>query len=119
VAEGNVGETYNIGGNNEKTNLEVVNTLCSILDERVPEHPPGIEQYADLITYVDDRPGHDQRYAIDASKIMQELDWQPDETFETGIRKTVDWYLENQQWCQRVLDGSYRRERLGLIQEKS
>lgn len=119
VAEGKVGETYNIGGNNEKTNLEVVNTLCRILDERVPEHPAGIEHYADLITYVDDRPGHDQRYAIDASKIMHELEWQPDETFETGIRKTVDWYLANQQWCQRVMDGSYRRERLGLIQEVS
>ena len=117
VVEGNVGETYNIGGNNEKTNLEVVNTLCRILDERVPEHPAGIEHYADLITYVDDRPGHDQRYAIDASKIMQDMDWQPDETFETGLRTRGDWYLENKQWCQRVLDGSYRRERLGLIQE--
>ncbi|MDT8405571.1 dTDP-glucose 4,6-dehydratase [Sulfuriflexus sp.] len=117
VTEGLVGETYNIGGNNEKTNLEVVNTLCGILDERVPEHPAGIKHYADLITYVDDRPGHDQRYAIDASKIMQDLDWQPDETFETGMRKTVNWYLDNQQWCQRVMDGSYRRERLGLIQE--
>jgi len=119
VAQGKVGETYNIGGNNEKTNLEVVHTLCHILDERAPDHPAGITRYADLITYVDDRPGHDQRYAIDASKIIQDLGWQPDETFETGIRKTVNWYLENQRWSQRVMNGSYCRERLGLIREAS
>ncbi len=108
VMEGKVGETYNIGGNNEKTNLEVVHTLCTILDELVPDHPDGISQYNELITYVDDRPGHDQRYAIDASKIMNDLDWEPDETFETGIRKTVIWYLENQAWVDNVSSGEYR-----------
>ncbi|MCP4275878.1 MAG: dTDP-glucose 4,6-dehydratase [Gammaproteobacteria bacterium] len=108
VMEGEVGETYNIGGNNEKTNLEVVHTLCTILDELVPDHPDGISQYNELITYVDDRPGHDQRYAIDASKIMNDLDWEPDETFETGIRKTVIWYLENQAWVDNVSSGEYR-----------
>ncbi len=108
VMEGGVGETYNIGGNNEKTNLEVVHTLCAILDELVPDHPDGITQYSELITYVDDRPGHDQRYAIDASKIMHDLSWEPDETFETGIRKTVSWYLDNQAWVDNVASGEYR-----------
>jgi len=108
VIEGKVGETYNIGGNNEKTNLEVVHTLCAILDGLVPDHPDGIAQYKDLITYVDDRPGHDQRYAIDASKIMHDLSWEPDETFETGIRKTVIWYLDNQAWVNNVASGEYR-----------
>lgn len=114
VLQGGEGETYNIGGHNEKTNLEVVITLCRILDELVPEHPDGIEKYEELITYVADRPGHDVRYAIDASKIDLELGWRPDETFETGIRKTVEWYLANKSWWQRVLDGSYQGERLGL-----
>ena len=114
VLEGNDGETYNIGGHNEKTNLEVVKTLCRILDEMVPEHPGAIDKYEELITYVDDRPGHDVRYAIDASKIDQELGWRPDETFETGIRKTVEWYLNNKTWWERVQDGSYQGERLGL-----
>ncbi len=113
---GVVGETYNIGGHNEKQNLEVVHSLCAILEELAPEKPAGIERYADLITYVQDRPGHDIRYAIDASKIQRELDWEPFETFETGIRKTVEWYLANSQWCQRVQDGSYQRERLGVEQ---
>lgn len=117
ITEGYVGETYNIGGNNEKTNLEVVKTLCTILDELVPNHPDGVSRYEDLLTYVDDRPGHDQRYAIDASKIQKELSWYPVETFESGIRKTVEWYLENNEWCQHVMDGSYRGERLGLIKE--
>jgi dTDP-glucose 4,6-dehydratase len=112
---GQVGETYNIGGNNEKTNLEVVKTLCAILDELVPGHPEDIKHYAELITHVDDRPGHDQRYAIDAGKIQRELGWVPAETFESGIGKTVRWYLENRSWWQHVLDGSYQRERLGLI----
>lgn len=119
VTEGNPGETYNIGGHNEKTNLEVVTTLCRILDELRPEHPEGISQYDQLITYVADRPGHDQRYAIDAEKIKRELGWVPDETFESGIRKTVEWYLNNNEWCDRVLDGSYQRERLGLLMEES
>ncbi|MGE8567014.1 MAG: dTDP-glucose 4,6-dehydratase [Achromobacter sp.] len=114
VTKGKIGETYNIGGHNEKRNLEVVQALCDILQELAPpaaEHP--VKQYRDLITYVQDRPGHDRRYAIDAGKIQRQLDWQPVETFETGIRKTVQWYLNNQDWCRRVQDGSSRRERLG------
>lgn len=113
ATEGKVGETYNIGGHNEKQNIEVVHTLCDLLEELVPNKPDGLNQYRDLITHVQDRPGHDLRYAIDASKIQHELGWTPEETFETGIRKTVQWYLENSEWCQRVQDGSYRRERLG------
>ena len=115
LEQGRIGETYNIGGHNEKTNLEVVKTLCGILDEKRPDHPQGISRYEELITHVADRPGHDQRYAIDADKIERELGWVPEETFETGMVKTVDWYLENDSWCQRVLDGSYRGERLGVI----
>lgn len=111
--EGKIGETYNIGGHNEKTNLEVVKTVCSILDELVPVRLDGVERYQDLITYVDDRPGHDVRYAIDASKIKKELGWVPQETFETGIMKTVEWYLSNKEWCQHIQDGSYQGERLG------
>lgn len=107
--EGRVGETYNIGGHNEKKNIEVVETICRILDEVRPKR----NSYRELITFVNDRPGHDMRYAIDASKIQKELGWTPLETFETGIRKTVDWYLNNQEWCQHVQDGSYQRERLG------
>jgi dTDP-glucose 4,6-dehydratase len=114
VTKGRVGQTYNIGGHNEKTNLEVVKTICAILDELKPDHPGKITRYEQLITHVTDRPGHDKRYAIDASKINKELDWFPKETFETGIRKTVQWYIDNQAWWQHVLDGSYRRERLGL-----
>ncbi|ENM5906517.1 dTDP-glucose 4,6-dehydratase [Vibrio mimicus] len=113
VTEGQVGETYNIGGHNEKANIEVVKTLCALLEELVPRKPTGITHYADLITYVKDRPGHDVRYAIDASKIERELGWKPEETFESGIRKTVEWYLNNREWWSRVLDGSYSRERLG------
>ncbi|EIF2259265.1 dTDP-glucose 4,6-dehydratase [Vibrio cholerae] len=116
VTEGQVGETYNIGGHNEKANIEVVNTLCVLLEELVPNKPAGIAHYADLITYVKDRPGHDVRYAIDASKIERELGWKPEETFESGIRKTVEWYLNNREWWSRVLDGSYSRERLGTGQ---
>ncbi|HDY7733636.1 TPA: dTDP-glucose 4,6-dehydratase [Vibrio vulnificus] len=113
VTEGVVGETYNIGGHNEKTNIEVVKTICSLLEELVPNKPQGVAQYLELITYVKDRPGHDVRYAIDASKIERELGWKPQETFKSGIRKTVEWYLKNQEWWSRVLDGSYSRERLG------
>lgn len=139
VTEGKVGETYNIGGHNEKANIEVVKTICTLLEDIVPSvtnpqftkrnsvkdtrHPeldsgsnPSIQQatgYASLITYVKDRPGHDVRYAIDASKIEKELGWKPEETFETGIRKTVEWYLNNETWWKRVLDGSYSMERLG------
>lgn len=112
--EGALGETYNIGGHNEKQNIEVVKTICTILDRLMPEHPDGVGSYADLITYVQDRPGHDNRYAIDAGKIQRELGWVPEETFETGIEKTVQWYLDNNEWCQHVMDGSYRGERLGV-----
>ncbi|MBB1383437.1 GDP-mannose 4,6-dehydratase, partial [Shewanella sp. SR41-2] len=110
VTTGKVGETYNIGGHNEKQNIEVVNTICSILDTLVPKDT----LYAKQITYVTDRPGHDRRYAIDSSKMSNELNWQPEETFETGLRKTIEWYLTNQTWCQHVQDGSYQRERLGI-----
>lgn len=108
-----IGETYNIGGHNEKQNIEVVHTVCELLEELHPEKPAGIANYKELITFVKDRPGHDQRYAIDASKIEHELGWQPEETFETGLRKTVIWYLENRDWWQRVLDGDYRLDRIG------
>ncbi|WP_455293139.1 dTDP-glucose 4,6-dehydratase [Vibrio parahaemolyticus] len=113
VTEGEIGETYNIGGHNEKANIEVVKTICALLEELRPDKPAGVESYKSLITYVKDRPGHDVRYAIDATKIAQELNWTPEETFESGIRKTVEWYLNNPQWWQRVLDGSYSLERLG------
>ena len=113
VTKGEVGETYNIGGHNEKANIDVVKTICSLLEELVPAKPAGVERYEDLITYVTDRPGHDVRYAIDATKIANELGWTPEETFETGIRKTVEWYLNNKTWWSRVLDGSYSMERLG------
>jgi dTDP-glucose 4,6-dehydratase len=112
VTRGQPGETYNIGGHNEKRNLEVVETICDILQELAPSDI----RYRDLITHVQDRPGHDRRYAIDAGKIQRELGWQPQETFESGIRKTVQWYLDNQEWCRRVQDGSYQRERLGVGQ---
>ncbi|PSU57805.1 dTDP-glucose 4,6-dehydratase [Photobacterium phosphoreum] len=113
VTKGEIGETYNIGGHNEKANIEVVKTICLLLEELVPNKPQGVMEYQNLITYVTDRPGHDVRYAIDASKIARELGWKPAETFESGIRKTVEWYLANQKWWSRVLDGSYNRERLG------
>lgn len=113
VTEGEVGETYNIGGHNEKRNIEVVHILCDLLEELVPEKPSGVAQYHDLISYVKDRPGHDVRYAIDARKMTKELDWTPEETFETGMRKTVQWYLNNEDWWQRVLNGEYQLGRLG------
>lgn len=119
LTEGQVGETYNIGGHNEKQNIEVVLTLCNLLDELRPVGANSFAQhlasYKDLITHVQDRPGHDLRYAIDTSKIQRDLGWTPEETFETGIRKTVEWYLKNLKWCRRVHDGSYQRERLGAI----
>ena len=133
VTEGQIGETYNIGGHNEKTNLEVVHALCDILDELALSSLRGgqsptrqssaedgmpIESYKDLIIFVTDRPGHDLRYAIDASKIQKDLGWIPQETFETGLRKTVQWYLDNVTWCQHVQDGSYQRQRLGGIENK-
>ena len=112
VTKGVVGETYNIGGHNEKQNIDVVKTICKILDELQPQ--TNALPYASLITFVKDRPGHDLRYAIDASKIHNDLGWTPQETFETGIRKTVEWYLNNLDWCHRVQDGSYQGERLGV-----
>ncbi|MFC6166930.1 dTDP-glucose 4,6-dehydratase [Acinetobacter terrestris] len=111
ATEGVVGETYNIGGHNEKQNIEVIKTICQILDELEPQL--NGQSYEKLMTFVKDRPGHDLRYAIDASKIERELGWKPQESFETGIRKTVQWYLDNLEWCRRVQDGSYQRERLG------
>lgn len=113
VTEGEVAQTYNIGGHNEKANIDVVKTICTILDDLVPSKFEHAKKYADLITYVKDRPGHDVRYAIDASKIERELGWVPEESFETGIKKTVQWYLDNKTWWQSVLDGSYKLERLG------
>jgi dTDP-glucose 4,6-dehydratase len=110
--KGKNGETYNVGGNNEKQNIEVVKAICALLDEVKPRTDG--KSYTTQMTFVKDRPGHDRRYAIDASKISKDLNWKPAETFETGIRKTVLWYLENQEWCKHVQDGSYRRERLGL-----
>ena len=107
--KGRPGEVYNVGGHNEKTNLDVVRGICAVLDETNPEGAP----HADLVEFVTDRPGHDWRYAIDAGKIGRELGWTPAETFETGLRKTVEWYLANGDWCDRVRDGSYRMERLG------
>ncbi|MDH4562762.1 dTDP-glucose 4,6-dehydratase [Pseudomonas sp. BN411] len=111
LTAGEVGEAYNIGGHNEKQNIDVVHTLCELLDELRPDSPYC--PHVSLITYVQDRPGHDLRYAIDASKIQQELGWAPEETFDSGIRKTVEWYLKNLEWCQRVQDGRYQREGLG------
>ncbi|MDN3484894.1 dTDP-glucose 4,6-dehydratase [Pseudoalteromonas sp. APC 3224] len=126
ATQGEVGQTYNIGGHNEKTNLEVVTTICEILDELVPSEARGVKckdgapltTYSSLITYVADRPGHDRRYAIDASKMSKELNWNPIETFETGLRKTVQWYLDNQAWCENVQSGNYQRERLGVKSEE-
>ena len=114
LTDGRVGETYNIGGHNEKRNIDVVHAICELLEELAPAKPAGVAHYRDLITYVQDRPGHDMRYAIDAGKIQRELGWTPRETFESGLRKTVQWYLDNQEWCRHVQDGSYQRERLGV-----
>lgn len=113
VTRGQVGETYNIGGHNEQKNIEVVRDICALLEELAPAKPAGIARFEDLITHVKDRPGHDLRYAIDAGKIERELGWKPQETFHSGLRKTVQWYLDNLEWCRHVQDGSYQRERLG------
>jgi dTDP-glucose 4,6-dehydratase len=107
LRKGRVGETYNIGGENEKRNLEIVNVICATLDELRPKD--AVVPHAKLITFVQDRPGHDRRYAIDARKIQAELGWQPRETFETGIRKTIEWYLSNNTWIQGVTSGTYRK----------
>jgi dTDP-glucose 4,6-dehydratase len=116
LTQGVPGESYNIGGHNELTNLEVVKTVCHLLDDLVPDS--RFAPHETLIEFVADRPGHDRRYAIDATKIARELNWTPEETFESGIRKTVQWYLDNQQWSDRVMDGSYQTQRLGLGAEK-
>lgn len=112
--KGQVGETYNIGGHNEKKNIEVVKQICGLLEELAPEKKSGIQRYEDLITYVKDRPGHDVRYAIDAGKIQRELGWVPTESFETGLRKTVEWYLANTEWWERVFSGDYQLNRIGI-----
>ena len=112
IRKGKFGETYNIGGHNEMKNIDIVTTICKILDELEPS--PTLNSYTELITYVKDRPGHDLRYAIDAGKIEKDLRWKPAETFETGIRKTISWYLENREWWQNIQNNNYRQERLGL-----
>ncbi|AIF53714.1 dTDP-glucose 4,6-dehydratase [Pelosinus sp. UFO1] len=116
LEKGRIGETYNIGGHNEKSNLEIVHKICDLLDKEKPKD--NGKSYRDQITFVTDRPGHDRRYAIDATKIKNELGWVPAETFESGIEKTIKWYLSNSAWCLHVCDGSYRGERLGLISEE-
>lgn len=109
LKDGKCGEVYNVGGINEKANIDIVKTLCSILDELRPiADDAAISNYSDLITYVTDRPGHDRRYAVDTSKIERELNWKPTETFETGIRKTVEWYLANPEWIEQIVSGDYR-----------
>lgn len=113
---GRVGETYNIGGHNQLKNIDVVKLVCRILDDLVPSKIDKVDKYEQLITFTTDRAGHDLKYAIDAGKISNELNWTPDETFESGIRKTVEWYLKNEMWCGHVKDGSYRGERLGLVE---
>ena len=117
MTDGIVGETYNIGGHNEKTNLSVVEAICELLEELAPHKPEGVGYYRDLISFVKDRPGHDARYAIDGSKIKRELGWVPEQTFETGLRKTVKWYLDNEVWWSRVMSGAYQLERLGAESE--
>jgi dTDP-glucose 4,6-dehydratase len=109
---GKPGETYNFGGNNERRNIDVVKAICKIVDELAPDSKIG--SHEKLIRFVTDRPGHDQRYAIDASKAKRELNWTPRETFESGLKKTVAWYLENRVWCEHVQSGEYKRQRLGL-----
>ena len=114
ATRGRAGDSYNIGATCERTNLEVVQTICELLEELAPNKPAGVARYRDLIEFVDDRPGHDRRYALDASRIARELGWTPRETFASGLRKTVAWYIANRAWCRRVLDGKYARQRLGL-----
>jgi dTDP-glucose 4,6-dehydratase len=113
IRKGTIGQTYNIGGNNEIRNIDIVHGICDILDELRPSDK--LQSYKELITYVTDRPGHDLRYAIDATKIKRDLGWEPKETFPQGIRKTIEWYLDNSQWWKSIQDNSYRQERLGLI----
>jgi len=112
LESGKLGQIYNIGGNNEKTNLDLVTILCEVLDELIPDSP--YKPHKSLIKFVDDRPGHDRRYAIDAGKIKKELDWEPSESLDTGLKKTIKWYLNNPQWIERVMSGAYKGQRLGL-----
>jgi len=113
LEDGKIGETYAIGGHNEKTNIKVVEAICDLLEELTTKKPEGVEKYRDLITFVKDRPGHDARYAIDASKIQRELGWIPEETFESGLRKTIEWYIVNSTWWQNILSGEYLLKRIG------
>lgn len=115
LEKGTVGETYAVGGHGERRNIDVVTTLCELLNEMLPNKPTGISDFKQLITFVTDRPGHDRRYAIDPTKITESLGWKPLENFESGLRKTVAWYLENKAWWQAILDGSYHGERLGVL----
>jgi len=115
ILKGINGQTYNIGGNNEYTNLEIVKTICSKLDNKIVDKPKGIRKFEELILFVDDRPGHDYRYAIDAKKIRLEIGWKPNENFLSGIEKTIDWYLNNNSWCEKVMKDSYDGSRLGNI----
>lgn len=118
LLEGEIGETYMIGGNNEKTNLEVVSFICDVLDEYVSEKPNNIKSFRELISFVKDRPGHDSRYAIDASKISKELSWSPNESFESGMKETVLWYIDNRNWWERIISGSYSLGRIGVSNSK-
>ena len=113
LQNGNIGDTYNIGGNNEIQNIHIVNTICKIMDELHPRK--NGEEYSQFITYVKDRPGHDFRYAIDASKIKEKLNWEPKENFESGIKKTIQWYLENEKWWKDIQNNTYQQERLGAV----
>lgn len=113
ITQGQVGDTYNVGGDNEKKNIDVVKNICNILEELVPNKPDNVKQYSDLITYVTDRPGHDLRYAINSSKIVETLHWQREENFESGLKKTVQWFVEHPQYWQRILNNNYRLERIG------
>lgn len=115
ATKGVIGETYNIGGHNEVKNIDIVHEICELLDELVEQKPAGVNKFAELIEFVKDRPGHDVRYAIDASKISTELGWQPKETYHSGLRKTVQWYLENTSWWQRVISGEYKLSRMGEV----
>jgi dTDP-glucose 4,6-dehydratase len=112
LESGELGQVYNIGGNNEKTNLDLVTILCGVLDELIPDSP--YKPHKSLIKFVDDRPGHDRRYAINAGKIKKELGWEPSESLDTGLKKTIQWYLNNPQWIERVMSGAYKGQRLGL-----
>lgn len=118
ISEGEIGETYNIGGNVEKTNIEVVTKICEILDEKIRNKPKNIKSYSELIKHVPDRPGHDMRYSIDASKIYNKLGWAPKETFDSGLEKTVEWYLNNKEWWESLIKSKYNMRRLGVYNQK-